>query len=424
MIIGIDDTDSKESMCTTYLAAVLMEELRKYGTIKEYPLLIRLNPNVIYKTRGNAAIAIPLELKSDTLAEEVEEHVIEAVKNNAVLSDENTNPGVVFIENATRDMREELAEFSMRAVQDILEIREAEELLKRYDISHEGFKNGRGLIGALAASGFSLCGLPDFTYELIAYREKERRGTLREINENSVWKADAATAPDTWDTVDYENGRIVFAPHSPDPILFGIRGKSEGALRRAFSMIESEPPERYVVYRTNQNTDMHLIHAKIGEVRNERSYILEGKVSGAPEVIEGGHVIVEIADNGAAIECAAFEPTKRFRKIVRQLRTGDRVAVYGSVKESTLNIEKLNIICLNTHEYRNPLCCGRRMKSMGKGQGFRCERCGAVRKDRAIETLPRDISPGFYEVPPCARRHLAKPLVRFHRTGAASSCAR
>ena len=426
MIIGIDDTDSKEGMCTTYLAAVLIEKLKKYGTFREYPLLIRLNPNIIYKTRGNAAIAIPIELNNSKDTEKVKETVIETVQNMAVLSNENTNPGVVFIEKTSEEMETglaELARFSMRAVQEVLEIHEAKELLELHGISYKGFKNGRGLIGALAAAGFALTGLPDFTYELIAYREKERCGTLREIDELSVQAADAATHPNTWDTVDYENERIVFAPHSPDPILFGIRGNSESAVKQAFSMIKSEPVERHVVYKTNQNTDMHLIHARISDALDDRSYILQGKVSSPPKTIAGGHVFFELAGNGASIGCAAFEPTKNFRHVIRQLRAGDEVTVYGSVKNRTLNIEKINIISLDTHVYRNPMCCGKRMKSMGKEQGYRCEKCGSIKNEQELEMIKRTLSPGFYEVPPSARRHLAKPLIRNRMTAVASSCA-
>lgn len=413
MIIGLDDTDSKESMCTTYLAAVLIDKLKKYGRINDYPLLIRLNPNIIYKTRGNAAMAIPLDLARGGDANAVKELVIGTVWNMAVFSGENTNPGVVFIEEISEKMKAELAVFSMRAVRDVLEIKEAVEMLRRHSISHKGFKNGRGLIGALAASGFALCGLPDFTYELIAYREKERWGTLREINEESVYAADAATRPDTWDTVDYENKRVVFAPHSPDPILFGIRGNSENAVRRAFSMIKSEPVERYVVYKTNQNTDMHLIPARISEVLDNRSYILKGKVKSSPKIIPGGHVIFELKDNGAVIDCAAFEPTKGLRRIIRELRPLDDVTVFGSVKDKTLNLEKININDLNTHQLRNPFCCGKRMKSAGKGQGYRCWKCGSTEKEQVLETLERNISQGFYEAPPSARRHLSKPLIRY-----------
>lgn len=412
MIIGIDDTDSKEGMCTTYLAAVLVEKLMKYGTIQEYPLLVRLNPNIKYKTRGNAAIALPLELKSSKDTDNIEQLVTRTLENMAVLSDKNTNPGVVFIEETTEQMRVDLAQFSIRAVREVLKIQEARELLKKYEISHKGFKNGRGLIGALAAAGFAVNGLPDFTYELIAYRRKKQWGTPREIDEESVWAADAATFPGTWDTVDPENKRIVFAPHSPDPILFGIRGNSENAVRRAFTMVRSEPIERYTVYMTNQNTDMHLFRARIADVLDDRSYILEGSVSKPPRTIKGGHVILEITDGCAAMECAAFEPTKGFRSIIRQLRVGDTIEVYGSVKDRTLNMEKIKITSLNLYEPRNPLCCGKRMKSMGRDQGYRCEKCGITKQEQEIETLNRNIRIGFYEVPPSARRHLSKPLIR------------
>ncbi len=413
MIIGLDDTDSKDGMCTTYLLAVLIEKLNAYGTVKDYPLLIRLNPNIKYKTRGNAALAMELELKDRNDAQKVMELVIETVEKMAVFSEENTNPGIVFIGNPTPGLKNDLSEFSLRAVQDVLEIRDAKELLIRHEISHKGYKNERGLIGALAAAGFSLCGLSDHTYELIAYREHQKWGSLREIDQGTVWSADAATRPATWDTVDIDNKRIVFAPHSPDPILFGIRGKNEEAVRKAFSMIKSEPVERHIVYKTNQNTDMHLINAKIQDVGNDRSYILSGIVSKSPRTITGGHTIFGLSENGTHIECAAFEPTKGFRSIIRELMIGDEVTVFGSVKEKTLNLEKIKVNRLNMAQLRNPVCCEKRMKSMGKGQGFRCEKCGAINKERVIEKLPRNISAGFYEVPPCARRHLSKPLVRY-----------
>jgi len=413
MIIGLDDTDSRDGMCTTYLMAVLIGKLNAFGHLKDYPLLVRLNPNIKYKTRGNAALAMDIELNDRNASQNVMELVIDTVERMAVFSEENTNPGIVFVENSTQSMTNDLSGFSMRAVRDVLEIRDAKEILSRHAIAHKGFKNERGLIGALAAAGFALCGLPDHTHELIAYREPKCWGSLREIDSASVFAANAATRPDTWDTVDIENERIVFAPHSPDPILFGIRGNSEEAVRRAFSIIRSEPVERHVVFKTNQNTDMHLIKAKIQEVKEDRSYILEGIVSKPPKTITGGHIIVEISENGTSIECAAFEPTKGFRHIIRELRAGDEVKVFGSVKDRTLNLEKIKIDRLNMQELRNPVCCDKRMKSMGKEQGYRCEKCGAVKKERVIETLQRNILPGYYEVPPCARRHLSKPLVRF-----------
>ena len=57
--IGIDDTDSHEGMCTTYLASLVVDTLEQYGVdFLDYPKLVRLNPNIPYKTRGNGAVSI------------------------------------------------------------------------------------------------------------------------------------------------------------------------------------------------------------------------------------------------------------------------------------------------------------------------------------------------------------------------------
>ena len=51
--IGIDDTDSNEGMCTTYLTHIIIKQLKQQGIIPtDYPRLIRLNPFARYKTRG------------------------------------------------------------------------------------------------------------------------------------------------------------------------------------------------------------------------------------------------------------------------------------------------------------------------------------------------------------------------------------
>ena len=62
MHIGIDDTDSIRKGCTTYIACLLMEELEKLNVkFIDYPNLIRLNPNVPWKTRGNGALCLRFE---------------------------------------------------------------------------------------------------------------------------------------------------------------------------------------------------------------------------------------------------------------------------------------------------------------------------------------------------------------------------
>ena len=92
--IGIDDTDSTKGMCTTYIAARIASRL-SFTEVKELRL-IRLNPSVPWKTRGNGAIAIIVKEKKEKEIEKIKEIVIEEVEKNAMLEDERTNPGVVF----------------------------------------------------------------------------------------------------------------------------------------------------------------------------------------------------------------------------------------------------------------------------------------------------------------------------------------
>jgi len=296
-------------------------------------------------------------------------------------------------------------------VTEILQIAEARDLLEAESIWHRGLKKGRGLIGALAAIGAEL---PDFTYELIAYRERQRWGTQRQIDSASVWEADALTYPLTWDTVDHHNNRIVFAPHSKDPVLFGIRGCDPGAIEQAFLAIKSEPWERRVLYMTNQGTDAHILKGEVSSVQDSQSYCLQGTVAKAPRAIEGGHLFFSLQNCKVSLSCAAFEPTKNFRDVVKKLLPGDELEVYGAVRDGSLNLEKMNVLRLAEREALvAPLCpqCNRRMESAGKGQGYRCRRCKTRAESRERVLMARNLETGFYEVPPCARRHLAKPLV-------------
>ena len=54
--IGMDDTDSVEGGCTTWLATEVIKELSDFDLIG-CPRLVRLNPNVPWKTRGNGAVS-------------------------------------------------------------------------------------------------------------------------------------------------------------------------------------------------------------------------------------------------------------------------------------------------------------------------------------------------------------------------------
>jgi len=406
MHVGLDDTDSERGMCTTYLGAVLMQRLTRVAEVVE-ARLVRLNPNIRYKTRGNAAVAISMLTRRRDVVREI---VLRTVEELADMRGSNTCPGVVFWQG---EVPESFRRFYRRCMHEVVGIEEAEALLAEHGAEYVKFKLGRGIVGALAAIGAEL---EERTYEYIAYRSPERWGTPREVCAESVRRMNFLTYPLTFNNLD-EEGRVLITPHTPCPVLFGIRGVSEQVVREAAEMVVAhEPVALHAVYVTNQATDAHLREVSgVAEAAPMSSVVLRGWVASEPEVIEGGHVFFRLADEqGDEITCAAFEPTKGFRRVVRALVPGDLVRVYGGVNERMqLNLEKLEVLRLVRYREVNPRCggCGRRMKSAGRGQGYRCRRCGTKAERRVLERLEREIEERVYQVPPGAMRHLARPLV-------------
>jgi tRNA(Ile2)-agmatinylcytidine synthase len=79
-----------------------------------------------------------------------------------------------------------------------------------------------------------------------------------------------------------------------------------------------------------------------------------------------------------------------------------------------VKLEKFAVRDLVRTEPAVPRCpdCGRSMESAGRGQGYRCRDCGTSTPGKVDRSIDRELAPGWYEVPPSARRHVAKPLVR------------
>ncbi|MBP2133364.1 tRNA(Ile2)-agmatinylcytidine synthase [Methanomicrobium sp. W14] len=412
--IGVDDTDSPNGMCTTYLGALLCEKLEKKGFEIKERLLIRLNPNAPHKTRGNAAICVVAEnaeKKESDAGDAKNEAFFTAcslVEEFAEFDCENTNPGVVVSEGPVSP------DFYKKALRDFCTIEEAENLLEKSGALYRGWKIKRGLIGATAAVSADLS---DYTYEVLAYRSpfsKEKRS----VDRKSVFLSEKMTYPRTWDSVDMKSGVVVCVPHTPDPVLYGIRGESPEWVMKSRSYIVSEEPERECLYRTNQGTDVHLVDSVISDILDGRSYRLKGKVSKKPFTGTGGHVETEISDGKSSVRCMAYEPTKEFRDIVRGLIVGDEIIVCGSYKNGSINLEKFFIESLAEDMTKKPpVCqkCGKRMTSAGKDKGYKCRTCGEKSKSPEIIRSERSVGKGWYEVPPVARRHLSMPLVRNRR---------
>ncbi|WP_283403104.1 tRNA(Ile)(2)-agmatinylcytidine synthase [Halorubrum sp. DM2] len=457
-IVAVDDTDSRErGMCTTYVATRIAERLADAGGRVRRRLLVRLNPAVKHKTRGNAAVALHVSGVGAGRAAEV---AVETVAEFAAASDPRTSPGVVV---ADRDVEgdpfdptgspipDAVAAFARRALRERLCVAEAVDLAEEHGFRHAAIGSaggadggesvaGRGRIGALAAVG-APAAFADWTVERISYRELDRCGTPRDVDVESVFAAAEEGYPVVWDTVDREAGAAVCVPNAPGPILHGIRGDDADACRAVAAGIGGEAVDRAATFLTNQGTDAHLAPGRIGDLRDGAGYRVAGVVAGAPETKQGGHVHVAVASDRTEsdwsgnnrggegdgtdadrLRAVAFAPTGRFRDRVRALRPGDRVTLCGEHEvradadgpEHTLKLEKFAVRDLVRTAPAVPTCpdCGRSMSSAGRGQGYRCRDCGTSASGKVETPIDRDLEPGWYEVPPSARRHVAKPLVR------------
>jgi len=320
------------------------------------------------------------------------------------IDDETTNPGFTISPTAAR------AWLYWRAVRRIVTMDEAVAAASTSAIVR-GYKNGRGIIGALAATSWRP---RDRTYEVLCYRKESSWGTRREIVPESVKEMDIRF-PSTFNNYDYDNERVVIAPHSPCPILFGIRGDEPGVLPEAMRSIRGERPAGWLLFETNQGTDDHVVPQPVMEPR--QTIRVEGRVERFPRILRGGHVVVSLS----GVDVTAYEPSKQFRSVVAALWPGDRIGVIGAIRDEprTLNLEKLQVLDVvkRVVKIANPICnaCGCRAKSMGRMGLFRCPKCREKfpRFAASFRTIDSGLRRGWYEPPVGSRRHLSKPLKRF-----------
>ncbi|HVL87129.1 MAG TPA: tRNA(Ile)(2)-agmatinylcytidine synthase [Candidatus Thermoplasmatota archaeon] len=411
MWIGIDDTDSRRGGCTTYLSNRIREAFPEL-TLAQPPSLVRLNPMVPWKTRGNGAVAMRFE--GALSLDEAYRRVESVVRTLCDLSDADTNPGIVVAR------RPPPRSFYEAAVRRIVTRAEADAALAGCDARAGGFNGALGVIGATAAVAWT----PDAnaSWELVAYRARNRWGSPRAVDARSV--ADMATAfPSTFDSYDFENDEVVMVPGSPCPVLWGIRGDDPEDLPQAAARVRGEVPSERTLFRTNHGTDDHLVSRRVADIGTFESVRVAGRVTSRPENLPGGHVRFDLEDSTGTVTCLAFEPTKGFRHVVRKLSAGDGIVACGGVgPRRAIHLEKLCVQALAAPRPRaveNPRCpsCGRAAKSAGALAPYRCRRCG-VRIPRGAAVLaaaPRELAPGWYEVPARARRHLAMPLARATR---------
>ena len=412
--IGFDDTDSPKGMCTTFLAYKIVDLLQKQKTeFLDFPRLIRFNPNIPWKTRGNGAVSIKIKTKNPSKVKNQIKNLVSKysdIKNGA-------NPGLVFFESDT--IPDEFTNFSNLALWQLINRKNAKRFAKKNDLEFFYQGNGQGLVGAIGAIGYDF---QDHTLELLSYRKRTKFGKERKLSAESVKIMQEKTSPNTFNSFDTKKGRILITPHGPDPVFYGVRGENVNSLVYATKILKSdEKLDGYMIFKSNQGTGDHLKNElNFENMKPYASGKIIGIVSNTPKIVEGGHVFFKILSKNHDFWCAVYKPTG-ITSIALNLIKGDKICVGGGVRKASkkfpriINLEFIDIIHLEKNLTKsNPFCkkCNKKMKSKGQNQGFQCVRCGKKASKKKTVEVSRKIQKHLYIPTLSAHRHLTRPLQR------------
>jgi len=340
--IGFDDTDSRKGMCTTYLAYKIVNDLKKSNVeFLDYPRLIRFNPNIPWKTRGNGAVGISIRAKNP-------ERIKKLVKNSIIKYSDiknGANPGLVFLED--EKIPKFLFDLSEIALYKLINRGFIKKFSKKNRLELFNLGNGQGLIGALGVIGYRFT---DHTFELLSYRTKQKFGSKRIIEKSLVKKMQEKTSKNTFNSYDFENDSVLITPNGPDPVFYGVRGEDPKSVISASKMLDhDEKLDGYMIFKTNQGTGDHLKNEiNIEKFQPYTSGTIDGIVSSNPKTEKGGHVFFMVKTKGKEIRCAVYKPT-RITHIAKNLTVGDVVHLGGGVRKASrkfsrvFNIEFLQI---------------------------------------------------------------------------------
>ena len=229
--VGIDDTDSPKGMCTTFLCYEIVKFLEKQEIqFMDFPYLIRFNPNIPWKTRGNGAVRLTIRTKNP---KKIKSKITQFVANYSDTKN-GANPGLVFFQN--KEIPSSFQKFSKLALWKLISRKQAKQFVSENNIESFYLGNGQGLVGAISAVGYEFS---DHTFELLSYRKKSQLGKKRCINLDSVKKMQSIL-PETFSSYDNDNDRVLITPHGPDPVFYGIRGETVRSVVRASTIVNAD----------------------------------------------------------------------------------------------------------------------------------------------------------------------------------------
>ena len=420
--IGFDDTDSPKGMCTTFLAYKIADLLQKQETeFLDFPRLIRFNPNIPWKTRGNGAVSIRINTRNPSKVKNQIKNLVLRYSD----TENGANPGLVFFESDT--IPAEFTDFSNLAMWQLVKRDSAKRFAKKNNLESFHLGNGQGLVGAIGAVGYDF---QDHTLELLSYRKRTKFGKERKISAKSVKIMQEKTFPNTFNSFDTKKGRVLITPHGPDPVFYGVRGEDVSSLVCATKILQcDEKLAGYMIFKSNQGTGDHLKNElNFENIRPFASGRITGTVSNTPKIPKGGHVFFKIISKRHEFWCAVYKPTG-ISSVASNLIKGDKICVGGGVRKASkkfpriINLEFIDVINLERNiSMTNPVCknCNKKMKSKGQNQKFQCIRCGSKASKKITVEIPRKVKRQLYIPKMSAHRHLTRPLQRIGVSNKAS----
>ncbi len=409
--IGLDDTDSLDSGCTTWDFHLLLTNLEDAGfTVVGHPNLVRLWPFAPERTRGNAALSAEISTDSSTnsLTEVLDEwfnnQYITNTSSENILGSESASPVLVYTE--TRFPEEWYWNAVRKYVNSKDRLNDVSRVSSAIYWTIKDQKNTsnctRGLVGASSAIAWR--GDNDYTWEATAWRRAENIGKRRKVPTSLVGEM-SDKFPKTILNRDPNAGDSLIAPRTPCPVLYGIRAEEAKVAEQAHLWLQShedvETAFSMRVHRSNQATDDHIEQTCSGIV-----------ISKVREV-KGGHASLQVFDGHKHTMIVAFKQGGQVNRLLKSLVVGDLVEWRGLTSPNN-EIHLESIMCSEgvPRSLSRPICkCGGKLCRQGVGQPLRCEKCANTQESVWVSTEFE--SRGQWVEPLCSnRRHLAKPLNR------------
>lgn len=404
--IGLDDTDHIDHACTTEhfhrLMTMLENEIDGFRVLERR--LVRLWPFAPTRTRGNAALAAVCECDTsdlrgiDALCEKFLEGLAEEFATSYPAEGQRPDPCLLV---SSVELPEELYWEGVRRYVSL-----AKRLSNLPDgVSiHSLSESPQGLIGA--SSAIAWAPTDSSTWELIAWRKSDRIRSPREVSDESIIEM-SERYEGTFANRDPTTGRGMIMPRTNCPVLYGVRGDSAEELLAAHRFLQGrddvEKCDSWAIHRTNQVSDDHL------------EGFCDGVVVAQPIEVQGGHSSVRVWDGTHSRTLVAFSESGPVNSLLRRARPGDAVDWLGLASSNgEIHLERMRLHSTSPRISTRPECCGKAMRSAGKGQSLRCTVCGSLRdKVWLADSIESSHEfEGWVEPTAANRRHLARPLAR------------